>query len=167
MRIPQNYHMNYPSFRGVPRSPVACHAWCRNTLHSSRTDAMAFSNSLINLQLLILAPNLIPFRKMSRMAECPKCVDHRKEAAMKKPRRSQVRDEVDSRLVQEQFWRLVVEVNQKMQSDSAHREFWWGYLKGLSRRYHGSHFSPELHDTLVHRDDPLGEGYRAGLSGEM
>lgn len=70
-------------------------------------------------------------------------------------------------MVQERFWRLVVEVNQKMQSDASRREFWWGYLKGLSRRYHGTHFSPELHDALVNRSDPLGDGYRAGLSEEI
>lgn len=86
---------------------------------------------------------------------------------MKRSFRAQVRDGHGSRTTQEQFWRLVVDVNQKMQSDTAHREYWWGYLKGLSRRYHGSHFSPDLHDTLVNRDDSLGEGYRAGLAKEI
>ncbi len=70
-------------------------------------------------------------------------------------------------MTQERFWRLVVEANHKMQSDDSRREFWWGYLKGVSRRYHGHHFSPELHEKLVNREDPLGEGYRAGLSEEI
>jgi hypothetical protein len=80
------------------------------------------------------------------------------------PRR---RDEREATTIESKFWRLLLEANRKIECDESQREFWWGYLKGLSRRYHGTNFSPRMHEELMKRQDPIGEGYRAGLSEEL
>lgn len=61
---------------------------------------------------------------------------------------------------------MMLEANLRIQDSEPGREFWWGYLKGLSRQYHGQHYATTIHQHLLRREDSMGRGYREGLSKE-
>jgi hypothetical protein len=65
---------------------------------------------------------------------------------------------------QRRLLRLMLEANQKIQDNEAGRDFWWGYLKGLTRQYHGRYYAPAIHEQLLKSEDSMGRGYREGLS---
>jgi hypothetical protein len=65
---------------------------------------------------------------------------------------------------QRRLLRLMLEANLRIQDSEAGREFWWGYLKGLSRQYHGQHYAATIHEHLLRSEDSMGKGYREGLS---
>jgi hypothetical protein len=72
--------------------------------------------------------------------------------------------EVEKGAYQSRLLRLMLEANLRIQDNEIGREFWWGYLKGLSRQYHGQHYGTAIHEYLLRSDDSMGRGYREGLS---